>query len=51
MMACEIEERMSPDEVVYWIAYFELKDAKMKEEDKKAAAKAKNSNPVSRRLR
>lgn len=49
MMVCDIEEKMPPDEVVYWIAYFELKSAKMKKEADKAK---QNSNSVrSKRFR
>jgi hypothetical protein len=43
-MVCDIEEKMPPDEVVYWIAYFDLKHAKMKKEAEKA--KQQNGNQV-----
>jgi hypothetical protein len=32
MMVCEIEESMPPNELVYWVAYFDIKNAKMKQE-------------------
>ena len=34
VMVCDIEERMPPDELVYWLAYYELKDAKIKHDTK-----------------
>jgi len=40
-MVCDIEDKMPPDELIYWVAYFELKDSKTK----KAAEEAKRKNP------
>ena len=42
-MVCELEENMPPDELIYWVAYFDIKSARMKKE----AEKNKNKgNPV-----
>lgn len=48
MMVCDIEEKMPPDEVVYWVAYFEIKERKMKDEQKKQKAN-NTSSPKSKR--
>jgi len=40
MLVCDIEENMPPDEFIYWVAYFDLKNMKIKEE----ANKAKQAN-------
>lgn len=42
---------MPTDEIVYWVAYFDLKSAKMKREAEKSEQKAKNSSVQSKRYR
>ena len=49
MLVCDIEERMPADELVYWIAYFDIKHAKMKKEEQ--IAKQKNQPVLSKRYR
>ena len=51
MMVCEIEENMPPDEVVFWVAYFEIKSAKMKKEADKMKNQNNSGNVRSKRYR
>ena len=48
MMVCEIEESMPPDELVYWVAYFDIKNAKMKQEADKMKREAQTKSKWNR---
>lgn len=50
MMVCEIEENMPPDEFIYWIAYFDIKNVRMKKEAEKMKQK-QGSQVQSKRYR
>tara|TARA_R100000656_G_scaffold54499_1_gene42970 strand:- start:225 stop:365 length:141 start_codon:yes stop_codon:yes gene_type:complete len=46
MLVVDIEERMPPDELIYWFSYFQLKNARI--EKKRKEDKQENRNVVSK---
>ena len=51
MLVVDIEERMPPDELIYWFSYFQLKNAKIEKKRKNEEDKHKNNPVVSKRFR
>ena len=51
MLVVDIEERMPPDELIYWFSYFQLKNAKIEKKRKNEEVKHKNNPVVSKRFR
>ena len=45
-MVCDIEENMPPDELTYWVAYFEIKEARGKKKAKEEELKNKQGSAV-----
>tara|TARA_R100000656_G_scaffold54498_3_gene42966 strand:- start:529 stop:684 length:156 start_codon:yes stop_codon:yes gene_type:complete len=51
MLVVDIEERMPPDELIYWFSYFQVKNAKIEKKRKEEDGKQKNKTVVSKRHR
>ncbi len=51
MLVVDIEERMPPDELIYWFSYFQIKSAKIEKKRKEDDEKQRNKKVVSKRYR
>lgn len=51
MLVVDIEERMPPDELIYWFSYFQVKNAKIEKKKKEVEDNQKNNPVVSKRYR
>lgn len=49
-MAIDIENNMPPDELIYWVAYFELENAREKKEEAQHKRESEG-NPKTKRFR